>query len=373
VPILPAILRYFASGPDKPPLRDPKQIDRLYKRYRITIMTAITLGYGIAYMCRLGLSVVKKPLIDDGIFSADQLGTIGSAIFYAYAFGKLVNGFLADHANMKKFLAFGVLISALINIFMGWSTVLWVWVVLWALNGWFQGFGAPAGVVAMLAAMVTWFGWRAGFVGPGIICVVLAIVLYVVMEDRPQTLGLPAVADWKNDRLAKPADGAEKPKSTWQMQLSILKYPSIWVLALSSALMIMRHLCGASEQMTNLSVYTRSSQRPRFRERWTDIEAAARILAGYGPKEIVLTHSQGVLVFADGRFHQAPFRPQKLVGRSGRGDTCIASYVCKRLTASPHEATIWAAAVTSLKMEAEGPIGWWGRRFRLPTNLYTGR
>ena len=366
-------------------------------------MTAITLGYGIAYMCRLGLSVVKKPLIDDGIFSADQLGTIGSAIFYAYAFGKLVNGFLADHANMKKFLAFGVLISALINIFMGWSTVLWVWVVLWALNGWFQGFGAPAGVVAMsqwfsnrergtyygiwstahplgegltfalLAAMVTWFGWRAGFVGPGIICVVLAIVLYVVMEDRPQTLGLPAVADWKNDRLAKPADGAEKPKSTWQMQLSILKYPSIWVLALSSALMIMRHLCGASEQMTNLSVYTRSSQRPRFRERWTDIEAAARILAGYGPKEIVLTHSQGVLVFADGRFHQAPFRPQKLVGRSGRGDTCIASYVCKRLTASPHEATIWAAAVTSLKMEAEGPIGWWGRRFRLPTNLYTGR
>lgn len=88
----------------------------------------------------------------------------------------------------------------------------------------------------------------------------------------------------------------------------------------------------------------------------TDMEAAAQILAGYGPKEIVLTHSQGVLVFADGQFHEAPFCPQKLVGRSGRGDTCIASYVCKRLTASPHEATIWSAAVTSLKMEAEGPI-----------------
>ncbi|MGA2268299.1 MAG: MFS transporter [Bryobacteraceae bacterium] len=269
VPVVSAILRYFASGPDKPPLRDPQQIERLYKRYRITVMTLITVGYGIAYMCRLGLSVVKKPLIDDGIFSADQLGTIGSAIFYAYAFGKLVNGFLADHANMKKFLAFGVLVSALINIFMGWSTVLWVWVVLWALNGWFQGFGAPAGVVAMsqwfsnrergtyygiwstahplgegltfalLAAMVTWFGWRAGFVGPGVICVVLAIALYVFMEDRPQTMGLPAVADWKNDYIAKPADGAGKPKTTWQMQLSILRYPSIWVLAFSSALMTM--------------------------------------------------------------------------------------------------------------------------------------
>jgi sugar/nucleoside kinase (ribokinase family) len=88
----------------------------------------------------------------------------------------------------------------------------------------------------------------------------------------------------------------------------------------------------------------------------TDMEAAARTLAGYGPKEIVLTHRQGVLVYAGGQFHQAPFCPRKLVGRSGRGDTCIASYVCTRLTASPREATIWAAAVTSLKMEAEGPI-----------------
>jgi hypothetical protein len=30
--------------------------------------------------------------------------------------------------------------------------------------------------------------------------------------------------------------------------------------------------------------------------------------------------------------------------------------VGKRFTASPEEATVWAAAVTSLKMEAEGPI-----------------
>lgn len=88
----------------------------------------------------------------------------------------------------------------------------------------------------------------------------------------------------------------------------------------------------------------------------TELEAAARTLAGYGPKEIVLTHSQGVLVYAGGQFHQAPFCPRKLVGRSGRGDTCVASYVCKRLTASPREATIWAAAITSLKMEAEGPM-----------------
>ena len=87
-----------------------------------------------------------------------------------------------------------------------------------------------------------------------------------------------------------------------------------------------------------------------------DIQAAAQTLAGWGPREIVLTHRDGVLVFAGAQFHEAPFCPRKLVGRSGRGDTCVASYVAKRLTASAQQACVWAAAVTSLKMEAEGPI-----------------
>jgi MFS transporter, OPA family, sugar phosphate sensor protein UhpC len=262
-------LRFFATGPDKPLIQDPQQIDRLYKRNRIAIMTAITLGYGIAYTCRLGLSVVKKPLIDGGIFTADELGMIGSAIFYGYAFGKLVNGFLADHANIRKFLSAGVMISALINIGMGWSPLMWIWMLLWGLNGWFQGFGAPGGMVSLnqwysnrergrlygiwstahsigegltflgSAALVTWFGWQAGFVGPGLLCVIVALLLYAFLQDRPQTLGLPSVADWNNDRAAVHTDSAGKLKTTWQMQLSILKLPSIWILALASATMYM--------------------------------------------------------------------------------------------------------------------------------------
>ncbi len=88
----------------------------------------------------------------------------------------------------------------------------------------------------------------------------------------------------------------------------------------------------------------------------SNIKDAARAIALWGPKEIVLTHRDGVLVLANGEFCEAPFQPLKLVGRSGRGDTCMGSYVAKRLSASPKVATVWAAAVTSLKMEAEGPI-----------------
>jgi sugar/nucleoside kinase (ribokinase family) len=87
-----------------------------------------------------------------------------------------------------------------------------------------------------------------------------------------------------------------------------------------------------------------------------DLRAAARLIAGFGPKEVVLTHRDGVLVFDGNQFYNAMFYPSKVVGRSGRGDTCIASYMARRLDAPPSEATVWAAALTSLKMEAEGPF-----------------
>ena len=87
----------------------------------------------------------------------------------------------------------------------------------------------------------------------------------------------------------------------------------------------------------------------------TDLQAAARQLASYGPREIVLTQSSGVTVYAEGRFHQAPFTPRSLAGRTGRGDTCFSTYVGKRLTSPPDVACKWAAAITTLKQEQPGP------------------
>ena len=88
----------------------------------------------------------------------------------------------------------------------------------------------------------------------------------------------------------------------------------------------------------------------------TDIYKAAKFYADIGPREIVLTHKDGLLVYADGKFHEMNFYPARLDGRSGRGDTCIGTYIAMRLSKSPREAGIWAAAVTSLKMENLGPF-----------------
>ncbi|MGQ9853391.1 MAG: MFS transporter, partial [Candidatus Oleimicrobiaceae bacterium] len=78
------LVRFFATQGDKPRIQDQRLIDHLYRRNRLLVMIAITVGYGLAYTCRLGLSVVKKPLVDGGVFSPAQLGTIGAAFFYSY-------------------------------------------------------------------------------------------------------------------------------------------------------------------------------------------------------------------------------------------------------------------------------------------------
>jgi sugar/nucleoside kinase (ribokinase family) len=87
----------------------------------------------------------------------------------------------------------------------------------------------------------------------------------------------------------------------------------------------------------------------------TDLRLAARQLARFGPREILITHSSGVTVFADGHLYEAPFSPSSLAGRTGRGDTCFAVYLGKRLSTPPQEACRFAAAVTTRKQEQPGP------------------
>lgn len=87
-----------------------------------------------------------------------------------------------------------------------------------------------------------------------------------------------------------------------------------------------------------------------------DRSRAARALADLGPREIVLTHAGGVLVYAEGRQFEAPFVPRGVTGRTGRGDTCFSTYLAGRLSLDPGEACRLAAAVTSLKVERPGPF-----------------
>jgi sugar/nucleoside kinase (ribokinase family) len=129
-----------------------------------------------------------------------------------------------------------------------------------------------------------------------------------------------------------------------------------WVRVVRDGNLVFEAWPEAGQYLSHVSILKADAVEAEWLTGEAGLHRAARLLANLGPGEIVLTHRNGLLVLADGRYYEAGFHPSVLVGRSGRGDTCLAAYVSKRLTASPDEATIWAAAVTSLKMEAEGPF-----------------
>ncbi len=268
-----SILKFFAAGPDAPKLSDPVEIDRLYHYHRRNIIFMLTLCYGLGYVCRLAFNVVKKPIMDAGIFTPEEVGFIGSMLLYGYAAGKFSNGFLADYSNVKRFFAVGLLISALLNFGMSLSTMVGLSAALWVLNGWFQGFGAPSAVVAManwfsnkergryygiwstahsIGEGLTYLGiafliaappkglglpWQWGFWTPAAICIFAAFLLYRYLQDRPQTLGLPSVAQWSGDGDPNARPAKHDSSQIWKDQLKVLTIPSIWIIALASSSM----------------------------------------------------------------------------------------------------------------------------------------
>lgn len=87
-----------------------------------------------------------------------------------------------------------------------------------------------------------------------------------------------------------------------------------------------------------------------------DRQEAARMLNDWGAKEVLITHSSEVIVYDGKMVYSAPFNPSNLSGRTGRGDTCFASYMTRRLTHGIEESIRYAAALTSIKMEKPGPF-----------------
>ena len=259
------ILQFFKAGENQSQLVDQNKIDSQYSKYRKEILASIIVLYGFGYTCRLALSVVKKPLIDSGLFSIGDLGLVGSAYFYGYALGKFFNGFFADYANVRRFFTFGLITSGLINVSMGLNQSLLLWVVFWFLNGWVQGIGAPSCAIALTnwfspkergryygiwstahsigegltfigsAALVNYFSWRAGFIGPGILLIIITIVGYKYLQESPKSLGLPSVGSWKKELDTKPL--LKNFNEVMNNQLMIIKYPSIWILGLASSTM----------------------------------------------------------------------------------------------------------------------------------------
>lgn len=258
--MLKRLLDFYRISPAKPLQEGSEaQLRKRYKYLQWSTFLSATLGYGLYYVCRLSLNVVKKPIVDEGIFSETELGIIGSVLFFTYAIGKFTNGFLADRSNINRFMTTGLLVTALANLFLGFTNSFILFAILWGLSGWFQSMGAASCVVGLsrwfsdkdrgsfygfwsashnigeaftfiiVASIVSAFGWRFGFMGAGLIGLLGALIVWKFFHDSPQSKGLPA-----------PEHKAEEVRSAEDFnkaQKQVLTMPAVWILALSSAFM----------------------------------------------------------------------------------------------------------------------------------------
>jgi OPA family sugar phosphate sensor protein UhpC-like MFS transporter len=261
--MLQTLLNFYKKSSAKGLLQEADKRNSKYKNMRWSVFSSITIGYSLFYVCRLSLGVVKSPIINEGVLSESQLGIIGSALFFAYAFGRFTNGFLADRSNIKRFMSTGLLASSIINLILGFNSLFFVFVVLWGLNGWFQSMGAAPSIVGLsrwfgnsergtyygiwstshssgnaityllTSVIVGLFGFRWGFTGASIVGVIGVIVIIKYLYDSPESEGLPPISQFKNE----PEESSSNEKTISSLQVGVLKNPYVWILALSSAFM----------------------------------------------------------------------------------------------------------------------------------------
>lgn len=245
---------------------------KFYKKLRLQAFFAATIGYSLYYVCRTSLNVMKKPIIDSGALDATQLGIISSALLFAYAIGKFVNGFIADYCNIKRFMATGLIISALANAFMGMmgiassaipgAVMCTCFAIMWCFNGWAQSMGAPPAIISLsrwfplkergtyygffsashnlgeffsflfVGSIVAVAGWQSGFFGSAIAGAIGIALVIFFLHDHPGAHGLPSI-----EALSGEKKGKDDKMSTKDIQKMVLRTPAVWVLAAASAFM----------------------------------------------------------------------------------------------------------------------------------------
>lgn len=222
-----------------------------------SIFAVLILTYILVYFHRMAPGVVSQDLMGAFQITGAQLGTLSSIYFFVYAFMQLPSGVMADTLGTRTSVINGNIIAGLGSILFGMSGsfelaclgrffvglgVSVVFVSIMKSNSvWFHErvFAIMSGLTLLignlgsvlaagpLAAVLTVFEWRSVFVGIGILSLVLASVGFLVVENKPEDLGLPSPNDYGS------AQDSGKPKSWYANLLSVVitrrVWPGFWV------------------------------------------------------------------------------------------------------------------------------------------------
>ncbi len=133
-----------------------EKIQATYGRYRMQALLSVFLGYLAYYIVRNNFTLSTPYLKEQLDLSATQIGLLSSCMLIAYGISKGVMSSLADKASPKVFMACGLVLCAIVNVGLGFSTAFWVFAALVVLNGLFQGMGVgPSFITHIMRLLIS--------------------------------------------------------------------------------------------------------------------------------------------------------------------------------------------------------------------------
>ena len=199
-------------------------IDKVLK-YRWFIFGILAIGYLFVYFHRVSSAVVAPELAKEFGIGGAILGVLASAYFYPYAIMQLPVGLLADSLGPRKTVTTFLLIACAGAILFGLSPNISVAVGARVLVGlgvaalfvptmkilaeWYRAkeFATMTGILMAiggigwlsaatpLALLSNWLGWRLSFVLIGIVTLVIAVLAWAFVRNRPEDKGWGKISD----------------------------------------------------------------------------------------------------------------------------------------------------------------------------------
>ncbi len=229
-------------------------------RYRWLIFSVLGLAYFFVYFHRLSLSVVADSLVKDFDTTAGTLGALGSIYFYCYAVMQLPAGLLSDSVGPRRTVTCFLVLAAAGSVLFGLAPNFKTAVVgrilvgfgvsmvfiptMKILSQWYapHEFASMAGILNamggagvmaatwLLALMTDRFGWRLSFEAIGGFTFLLVGLVWILVRDRPQDKGWPAIADLSGKTGHGPPSAETIPLLTGMRQVLSSRY--FWPLAI---------------------------------------------------------------------------------------------------------------------------------------------
>ncbi|GGE82977.1 glycerol-3-phosphate transporter [Priestia taiwanensis] len=271
------MFKFFKPAPAIDRLPE-ERIDAEYKKLRFQVFMGIFIGYAAYYLIRKNFSIAMPFLIEEEGWTKTQLGFALSALAIAYGISKFLMATISDRSNPRIFMTVGLVLSAIINLLMGFvpyfTSGVTIMFIMIFLNGWVQGMGWPpagrslvhwysisergnktaiwnvshnvgGGLMAPVAlAGVAVFagmsgfsntGYEGVFIVPALVALVCAVVMYFLIRDTPQSVGLPPIEEYRNDYPSKDKQSFEQELSVKDILFKyVLNNKWVWAIAFAN-------------------------------------------------------------------------------------------------------------------------------------------